>query len=459
VPVLPTTVPAKSSAKDKDSSKDAGANPPVPPKRRGLWSMASAFGERAASWGEGDKEKEKAKEKGEVREKGKTPLLPPPVHPAIKKGTQASPPPLPRRNEGRRIPPPLFDPAPDAVVKPPPSPPSPPPRRINGERDAVQGANNQPTSETSTTATEVAPSAPSGAESEPELLTTPTEEISNPKLTADHPTESAVPPQSPSATPLPESRPQTPTTPLPNAAGNIVQAEGAVPAASPAARPPLPRRAAARGPRPMSSIFSSKGVRAPAVLSVDSTTASAGVPVASVGALVPETPAGSPPSQSEKPVVVEPADKTAEVSAGAPPSQPEKPAEVKSELVPESGVQESASDPESQGENPETAVRTSIDENNGEKPTPSATVESALVQSPTTPTATPNGISGEQTKSVPSDQAARGATDEPDADKEAKTREETGEVYIGDVTWEERTWKEVVRLREDMFWARVGGLR
>lgn len=30
---------------------------------------------------------------------------------------------------------------------------------------------------------------------------------------------------------------------------------------------------------------------------------------------------------------------------------------------------------------------------------------------------------------------------------------------IGDATWEERTWKEIVRLREDMFWARVGGLR
>jgi hypothetical protein len=36
---------------------------------------------------------------------------------------------------------------------------------------------------------------------------------------------------------------------------------------------------------------------------------------------------------------------------------------------------------------------------------------------------------------------------------------EGGEVYIGSVTWEERTWKELVKLREDMFWARIGGLR
>ncbi|KAH9940316.1 hypothetical protein B0H21DRAFT_780389 [Amylocystis lapponica] len=35
---------------------------------------------------------------------------------------------------------------------------------------------------------------------------------------------------------------------------------------------------------------------------------------------------------------------------------------------------------------------------------------------------------------------------------------ETG-LYVGDATWEERTWKELVRLREEMFWARVGGVR
>jgi hypothetical protein len=34
-----------------------------------------------------------------------------------------------------------------------------------------------------------------------------------------------------------------------------------------------------------------------------------------------------------------------------------------------------------------------------------------------------------------------------------------GEVYVGDATWEERTWKELIKLKEDMFWARIGGLR
>ncbi|KAI0002117.1 hypothetical protein BJV74DRAFT_817028 [Russula compacta] len=34
-----------------------------------------------------------------------------------------------------------------------------------------------------------------------------------------------------------------------------------------------------------------------------------------------------------------------------------------------------------------------------------------------------------------------------------------GTPYVGDGTWEERAWKELTRLREDMFWARVGSAR
>lgn len=32
-------------------------------------------------------------------------------------------------------------------------------------------------------------------------------------------------------------------------------------------------------------------------------------------------------------------------------------------------------------------------------------------------------------------------------------------LYVGSATWEERTWKEITRLREDMFWARLGAVR
>lgn len=40
-----------------------------------------------------------------------------------------------------------------------------------------------------------------------------------------------------------------------------------------------------------------------------------------------------------------------------------------------------------------------------------------------------------------------------------ETEETDKRQYVGDGSWEEKAWKELVRLREDMFWARIGGLR
>ena len=34
-----------------------------------------------------------------------------------------------------------------------------------------------------------------------------------------------------------------------------------------------------------------------------------------------------------------------------------------------------------------------------------------------------------------------------------------GEGFASDVTWEEHTWKVLARLKEDMVWARSGGIR
>jgi len=53
--------------------------------------------------------------------------------------------------------------------------------------------------------------------------------------------------------------------------------------------------------------------------------------------------------------------------------------------------------------------------------------------------------------------------DSPATDGEASSDEgvleDDGRAWVGDATWEERTWKELVRLREEMFWARIGGVR
>jgi len=79
--------------------------------------------------------------------------------------------------------------------------------------------------------------------------------------------------------------------------------------------------------------------------------------------------------------------------------------------------------------------------------TPSPTHEKHS-EAPSSPTSTllgihTNGTADDSTVTVPS-----------------QTDEGAGsEVYVGDTTWEERTWKELVKLKEDMFWARIGGLR
>jgi len=54
-----------------------------------------------------------------------------------------------------------------------------------------------------------------------------------------------------------------------------------------------------------------------------------------------------------------------------------------------------------------------------------------------------NGTVGDFTVAVPS-QAGEGGD---------------SEAYVADTTWGEGTWKELVKLKEDMFWARIGGLR
>ena len=58
----------------------------------------------------------------------------------------------------------------------------------------------------------------------------------------------------------------------------------------------------------------------------------------------------------------------------------------------------------------------------------------------------------------PADQTADKVAKQENA-KVDNVENENTEVYIGDATWEERTWKELVKMRETLFWARVGCLR
>ncbi|KIJ61874.1 hypothetical protein HYDPIDRAFT_115361 [Hydnomerulius pinastri MD-312] len=65
---------------------------------------------------------------------------------------------------------------------------------------------------------------------------------------------------------------------------------------------------------------------------------------------------------------------------------------------------------------------------------------------------------------VPSTEKSRSSTDssiEKSIDTASTKRSSNidGEGFASDATWEERTWKEVVRLKEEMFWARIGGVQ
>ncbi|EPQ52073.1 hypothetical protein GLOTRDRAFT_140523 [Gloeophyllum trabeum ATCC 11539] len=60
--------------------------------------------------------------------------------------------------------------------------------------------------------------------------------------------------------------------------------------------------------------------------------------------------------------------------------------------------------------------------------------------------------------SVIADQRDIEKTEMKEEQPEQNVNEETG-LFVGDATWEERTWKEIVRLKEDMFWARIGCVR
>jgi hypothetical protein len=62
-----------------------------------------------------------------------------------------------------------------------------------------------------------------------------------------------------------------------------------------------------------------------------------------------------------------------------------------------------------------------------------------------------------QTRRVSEDSSIHGKSIDTSSTKRSSTTDEEG--YAGDATWEDRTWKEIVRLKEDMFWARVGGVR
>ncbi|KAL1742543.1 hypothetical protein HDZ31DRAFT_75458 [Schizophyllum fasciatum] len=431
----------------------SGDKPPVPPRRRGLWGMATALGERAASWTEGSKTPQSPSKKPSLErvptsekalpEKGLP--SPPPVHPSISAtAPSAKPPPLPRRSEARSSSDEPSTPSPAAV--PPPLP-----RRHEARSPAPLPA----------------------------------------------------PPASPRAIPLPESRPGTPMrresssrpgTPTngppalpPRAAARRSMILSTPPPraetpVTPGAPPPVPRRAAARGPRPMSTHIRRASDMAASPLATER----------------PTTPAVAEGGEAEEAHKVEEAHKAEEEHKverfmSTPALKEESSSETDAAFVdaheeqPQEGRAERKS-PDVDVAAPAPAAEVVQDTAAEEKAAEDVALPESPVQEPTAPDSpedlpaappvilspmpTPapslapaveldgekmsdegaedalvNGINGliEEKGDGTEDQAG---AEEDDGDKST--------VYIGDATWEERTWKELVRLREDMFWARIG---
>ncbi|KII87856.1 hypothetical protein PLICRDRAFT_141867 [Plicaturopsis crispa FD-325 SS-3] len=458
VPILPPVVQPKSISR-MSGAADVNGKPPVPPRRKGLWGMATALGERASSWtGEGDKKDRERSSSNEGRvavDEKKLPLAPPPIHPTQQPKTgpvHSVPPPLPKRSEtrGRTVStaraesPALTSASPElkgndeekATSEQLPAEPKPsaPTTDATSSKAAPENETNglyeSSSDELPTTTNNVAPE-PAAAKSSASLdsdghqndsFTTPTEEINEPNFSSSPPQPSSANanPISPSAVALPESTANTPTAPssfaeqqaappasqpteasTPAPAPSVIDVKDVPSRTSSPAPPPLPRRAAARARRGSVAAPSPQPAKTPLV----QVAAEASSP-----AIREEEEEESAPSHKEE----------------SAPSHKEESAPLQKEE-----------------DTPAAVVPTPI--NGDHENDDSKTIS--------------NGATVPAENGVSAAPLLNGTSEETGSTPETNGKDVSDQVYVGHATWEERTWKELVNLREELFWARIGGLR
>lgn len=458
---------------------NSGEKPPIPPRKRGLWGIASAIGERAASWSGEEKDKAKrmsipaapaplATSTATTAATTSSHLPPaPPTHPSLAQAPPAlrrMPPPLPPARGDTTMP----DAAKPGAVPPPL------PRRSEGRTRSSMGHLPSPPPEAETTAEEPA----AEAEAAP-----PTGAVDADASAAPEPDAAPAHTHAPTSIPLPESLPATPAGP-----SRAVSPAVALAAGLGATPPPIPRRAAARtrpvpgGSRPAT----------PTNAKVTPVTAAAAAPTS------PERARSKPedakevadavdgaPAETDRTPAAEAVDGEKAASEGGdsgdadspPPDQSMSSSDVFVDALTPAQSEEDVvapADPEpiSEADGP---VEEKLEEN--EEQDDKATIVDAPVG------AQPVLAEVEAEKDL-SDVSGAGSTilsqqiteeplivngadekDPTEAESEQEENEKNEEKeknrpgYVGDGTWEEKTWKELVRLREDMFWARVGRVR
>jgi hypothetical protein len=256
-----------------------------------------------------------------------------------------------------------------------------------------------------------------------------------------------VDPPSRTASPAPAHAPTLPTR---SAARTASPAPGS-PGGAPATPPPIPRRAAARAPRPVSLV-------AQAVTNA-ATTAAPDSPVSPTHHLTPTHPPHAEDAEKTAiPTVVEeestpaPAEDLAKVETPTPAPVDSTEEGPKIDIPPppttENGV------PSVVAPEPESTPAAQVSDSTA---APIAAVVAPAPEEESTPkpgvTAAPV-IDANSEVTAATDTTVVAKFEDPTA-----IAEEANEVYVGEATWEERAWKELARLREDMFWARVGGVR
>ncbi|KAF8950787.1 hypothetical protein BDZ97DRAFT_1686657 [Flammula alnicola] len=389
----------------------SGEKPPIPPRKRGLWGIASAIGERAASWSGDEKEKIK-----KLTSTGATPLPPPPPpHPSAAHAP----------HEHRRLPPPL---PPLNALKPSSAPP-PLPKRSEGR--GRNPATNSPTPRTSmednTTRTSPdvspvlfsTPLPPAASRASTELPTAPLSPIRGAHLQSSQSGPPPIPPRThtPSNVPLPESRPGTPSAPSRTTSPAIALSAGGAP-------PPIPRRAAARAR-------------------------------ATPGGTRPSTPANTDPAPAPA-AESEPAEDKGKSAEDENKSEEE--AKVNGQVEDNKVEAEPSSSASNEGQKEDSTAENKVEVVRPDRSTQPSPTSDLFVDAPTPGDEVKEFVAPVQDPSKVEEKMDETHHDN-DGDEEDKATEKYKTGYVGDATWDEKTWKELVRLREDMFWARVGGFK
>ncbi|TFK84903.1 hypothetical protein K466DRAFT_552883 [Polyporus arcularius HHB13444] len=190
--------------------------------------------------------------------------------------------------------------------------------------------------------------------------------------------------------------------------------------------PPLPRRAAARA-RPTSILVPEEPAKTDGAGAAPPSEETAAPAPEQPSVSVPTSEAAEAPSQDAN-IIEEPIPVTAE---------PESLARAEAEEIPSADVQPPSETP---------AAAVGEEEPTKTEETPAAVAEESHLNGDVS-LADAVSVSESNATAVIADPVAEEAKDE---------RSQDNGQYVGDSTWEERTYKELVRLREEMFWARVG---